>query len=157
MSDLIKSPFQLMDNRISKLEINNQLVSFNQECLIREISKLDYAITDIDESGDNLIGVLHLTIELKGKIDEKEAFSIILNIEGAFEGNKENLNKEQFTKMLELNGSTALYSIARGIIISVSSLCVIDGQIRLPMINMYDLYDKKHKSVEKDAQEEAHE
>ena len=46
---------------------------------------------------------------------------------------------EDFTASLWLNGSTALYSIARGKIETISTTVLNNGKIILPMVNMMEL------------------
>ena len=46
---------------------------------------------------------------------------------------------EEFFTTLWLNGSTALYSIARGKIETISTAVLNNGKIVLPMVNMIEL------------------
>ena len=68
------------------------------------------------------------------------SFSIVLN--GGFVDNLVD-NKDEFEKFLTVNGSASLYGIARGIIISLSSLSMNGGQIILPMVNFFKMREKK--------------
>ncbi|MEG1470311.1 MAG: hypothetical protein RSC31_06670 [Anaerovoracaceae bacterium] len=68
-----------------------------------------------------------------------------MEIEGCFElesSNDENLLKE----MLQINGSAALYSVARGIISSVTSHMCTNGTVLIPMLNMYELKSESKSS-----------
>ena len=64
---------------------------------------------------------------------------LVLN--GCFKDVK-GINKEDFIKLLSINGGAALYSVARSIIISISAQSVVSGSIILPMINVFKLNEK---------------
>lgn len=51
--------------------------------------------------------------------------------------------------MLSLNGSTILYSIARGKIESISSAIFEYGKIELPVVNMNQYFEKEASKAEK--------
>ena len=56
-------------------------------------------------------------------------------IEGCFNAPSE-MGEETFKNMLEVNGITSLYSIARGFVQSTSSQTLLTGSVLLPMINV---------------------
>jgi preprotein translocase subunit SecB len=151
----LESPFQFIDNRIVSLSVKNgHLKDLNDPNLARVIEKLDYTVTDFKELEDGYFGTLLFAIKVNAKLENKTVYSINLEVEGAFGGLNKFGDKNSFLRMLELNGSTSLLSIARSIIITVSSLSTISGQIRIPLINMLSLYEEKHKSEEKDILED---
>ena len=53
------------------------------------------------------------------------------------------MSKEDFFKMLEISGTACLYSIARANIINISSQCLLHGQLRVPMINVFEYVKSK--------------
>lgn len=59
--------------------------------------------------------------------------------EGKFLGNKNSLKREDFMKMLELNGVVALSQLTRSYVLSATALAGINPPVRLPMINIYQL------------------
>lgn len=138
------SPFQFLNNRIIHLEMANHVSDFSDPRLEREIYKLDYYLSGVLETEGQWVGSLVMTIELGAELEEEPAYRLSLAIEGGFAGPVSQLTKKEFTDLVELNGLTTLYSIARGVIISVSAQCGAEGQIRLPMVNLYGLYLKKH-------------
>ncbi|HEX2939183.1 MAG TPA: hypothetical protein VHO66_09740 [Ruminiclostridium sp.] len=146
----LKSPFQLIDNRIEKLNIKNDLINLEDKNLIHEISNIDYKIGEVAEINDEYWGVLQLLLDLKIKKSRKIVYSLSLVVEGAFKGDSKFLGREKFEEMLELNGTSSLYSIARSIITTVSSLSLISGQIRIPMLNIMSLYQTKHQNAKLD-------
>lgn len=54
-------------------------------------------------------------------------------------GNKNSLKREDFMKMLELNGVVALSQFTRSYVLSATALAGINPPVRLPMINIYQL------------------
>lgn len=142
---MIESTFQFINNRIISLNIKNNTINFNSVDLKIELSHIDYHISSNEEIDNGFFGTLILEVTVKAKAKRKNVFSLDLSLEGAFQGEKgDDLDHDKFTQMLELNGSTTLFSIARTIIITTSAMCSIDGQIRIPLINMMQLYQEKH-------------
>lgn len=144
MASIEKSPFQFIENRVNKLEVKNSLIDFSEKSLKREIKKLDYIVTNYSENGELFLGALSLDLEVLIASKSEQSVSFYIQVEGLFKGDKSKINKEQFEKMLEINGSSTLLSIARGIVISISALCSFNGQIRIPLMNMLAYYNKKH-------------
>lgn len=58
-----------------------------------------------------------------------------MSIEGCFTAPDE-IGEELFKKMLQINGITSLYSIARGFIQSTTSQTLMTGNVLLPMFNV---------------------
>ena len=65
-----------------------------------------------------------------------------MDIQGCFKASQET-SKEEFNKMLSINGCAALFSIARSIIVSVTSQSLVQGSILLPMVNIFNLRKEK--------------
>lgn len=143
-----QSPFQLVENRIAKLNIKNGILSLEDKDLSHEISRIDYQVGDIQKIEDKYWGVLQLTIDLKIRKAKKIVYSLSLITEGAFTGDSGSINRKDFQNMLEINGTSSLYSIARSTIITVSALSSISGQLRLPMLNIVSLYQSKHQKID---------
>ena len=103
----------------------------------------EYEIIEIEELDNEIQGVLTLKVlaRVTGNNDKKFEISILL--EGFFVG--ENMDLENFTKMLVTNGSAALYSIARAQILSLSSQSLAGGEFILPMVNFFKAKDLKVK------------
>lgn len=80
------------------------------------------------------LGILNLNINLDVTLN-KQKTSITLILEGCFNASAESLENE-FIYMLNLNGVTALYSIARSIILSISAQTFHSGKITLPMFDV---------------------
>ncbi len=141
--DKIKSEFQLVNNRIININLSNNLFSVNDSKIKKEIRKLDYNYNLIDN--DELhAGILQLFVEIIAlEENEESALQISMGLDGCFTAGKESMDKNQFIEMLEISGTACLYSIARANIINLSSQSIIEGQLRLPMINVYDFVEGK--------------
>ena len=62
---------------------------------------------------------------------------------GLFIGNPQKLSEENFNDMLELNGVVTLSQLARAYVMSVTALSGINPPVKLPMINVISLREKK--------------
>lgn len=81
--------------------------------------------------------------ELEGAADK---FQFV--IEGVFSSSP-SIEDEKFMELLNINGGTALYSIARAKIEAISSLIYDEGKILLPMINIIQYYKEKFEEENK--------
>ncbi|NLU48387.1 MAG: preprotein translocase subunit SecB, partial [Syntrophomonadaceae bacterium] len=64
-------------------------------------------------------------------------------MEGAFAGNAEKLGHQRFTDMLEMNGLITLLHISRAYLLSVTAQSGINPPVKLPMVNVIKLREKK--------------
>ncbi len=127
---------------IRELNISNQLISISEN--VKKGFNMDVDVKDItceDDSGERL-GKVTLDIVVETKKDEEKNGEIYLKLEGGFAASPD-VAEDDFKKMLLLNGATALYSIARGKIESITANVYQNGKITMPMINMYEFYKEK--------------
>jgi len=145
MSKGVLSDFKFLNNRVLSMSIKNSIFSLGDEPLECALRNIDYNVTKIDEIEDSRIGIITFSLEIcaKTKAKKKTVFTMRLELEGAFATNKQ-CPVDEFTKNLELSGTSALISIARSIVIINSGLCMLDGQLRMPMISPIALYEHKH-------------
>ena len=98
----IEAPFQLIDNRITKINVNNSLFSLNDESIKREIVDVDYNVLNIDENEDQFFGTLSVSVKVKAqqrsKKTKNESISISICVEGGFDSGKINCLKKIFLK-----------------------------------------------------------
>lgn len=137
----IKAGFQFIDHRIKRLEIKNgfsDLLGRINYQLSLEVA--DTPATEENENGD-YVGYVSLIVKAKGESPELDgqSISIVLEVEGGFFACKNDVPLEAFNEMLQINGLTTMYTIARCIIISVSAQCCPNGQVRIPMLNMMEV------------------
>lgn len=137
----LAAPFQFIGNRILNLTIKNDFVVFNDKSLDSRNLDVDYDINDIREQNEERFGIITLSINSELKQDER-TFILHLDIEGCFITPIET-DENVFKSMLSINGCTALYSVARATIISISSQVFNSGKVVLPMLNIVALNEKK--------------
>lgn len=141
----IKSDFQFIGNRIVEFTIKTE----NSTPGKLEVKyDVDYSINNIVEKDDVRIGKLDFFVAIEGKTtDGNIPLSIRLVMEGGFIANKEKVSKELFVDLVEKNGLIVLSQISRSYIIGATSLSGISPAIKLPMINVFSLIEKKKQNV----------
>ncbi len=147
----ILSDFQFAGNRVSSFSIETKDIE-TKRAKTNISFDFDYDTKAFEESEERNIGELEFVVSVRAKIKNAILFKIDLKMEGLFMGNAGKLSKEGFMDMLELNGVVTLSQLARAYILSVTSLSGINPPVRLPMINVVALRDKKKKK-EKESQD----
>lgn len=139
----IMADFQFLGHRVSKLVLDTKLV---EEKGPSNVSfDFDYEVMDLDllEEDNRFLGIIQLIVQVKAKIKNKVLFKIDLKMEGAFAGNAEKLGHQKFTDMLEMNGLITLLHISRAYLLSVTAQSGINPPVKLPMVNVIKLREKK--------------
>ena len=145
-----ESPFKFVGNRVVELAVKNDFVGLDPaDSEMEDTLDSDFQIKNISENEGELCGILHLAVQADAQKEDKR-FSISLILEGCFQSKME--DKDGFAKLLALNGTTALYSIARSLILSVSSQSLSGGQILLPMINVFRMHEIKENTKNQTAE-----
>ena len=89
---------------------------------------------EVVENDNKISGIIEVNI--KASLSSgKQKYVISLSIEGCFEAPSD-VGEEDFRTMLQVNGITSLYSIARGFVQSTTSQTLIAGNVLLPMFNV---------------------
>ena len=137
----IMADFQFLGHRVSKLVLDTRLV---EEKGPSNVSfDFDYEVLDLLEEDNRFLGIIQLIVQVKAKIKNKVLFKIDLKMEGAFAGNAEKLSHQKFTDMLEMNGLITLLHISRAYLLSVTAQSGINPPVKLPMVNVLKLREKK--------------
>lgn len=136
MNDQYLSKFQIVGTSVKKLKIKNDFIIFDNNNNLKRKIDVSHEIISIDilDERKTFFGILLLNIQASISSGKKK-YVIDVSIEGSYEAPVE-LGEENFREMLQLNGITSLYSIARGFIQSVSSQTLASGSILLPMFNV---------------------
>lgn len=148
-SNQVIADFQFVGNRVCKFEFETKDINAS-ESKAKLSFDFDYNILNIEEHDDRYVGYIEFIVIIKAKIKNLNLFKLNLIMEGAFTGNINKLDEEQFREMLELNGLTTLSQLSRAYILSVTSLSGISPSIKLPMINVIALIKQKNSSDNKD-------
>lgn len=130
------SAFQYLGSRITDVKIKNDFIELGNSNNIKKSIDVSHEIISIEEinNGESLSGVIKVNIKVIEKIDNHK-YNVTMSIEGCFAAPVE-IGEDTFKKMLQINGITSLYSIARGFIQSTTSQTLISGNILLPMFNV---------------------
>lgn len=143
----IQSPFQLQGCIIRQIEEKNNLVFLPSTEQLETTVNIKNAFDDIRKNEqDNCLEtnfILDLNFTAVSNEKEKE-YSIHIVLDGFFTFSKD--DEDEFKNMLLLNGNSALYSIARSYIITISSISLTSGQFVLPMINFVKLLEESKKA-----------
>ena len=98
-----------------------------------------------DEKAKEYIGILALYIEMQVENEEKK-MKLGMELHGCFQSNEvaETWEKE-FRELLQINGTAALYSVARGLVMSITGQSYTGENIVLPMVNVFRLHGENEK------------
>jgi len=140
----IMADFQFVGNRVSLFNLKTKMVDIKGKRVSPEF-EYDYTITECKKTDEHYFGVVEFIIKGKARAGRVNLFNIDLIMEGAFVGHPDRLTKEKFEHMLEQNGIATLSQISRSFILSVTSQSGIKPPVRLPMVNVIVLNEKKKK------------
>ncbi len=137
----VMADFQFLGNRVSKLVIETKRIEEKGRAELTH--DFDYKIAETSQQDHSFLGTLQLSVQVKAKIKNKILFKIDLVMEGAFAGNSDKITEEKFIEMLEMNGLANLMNISRAYLVGVSAQSGINPPVRIPMINLRKLREKK--------------
>lgn len=138
----VMADFQFIGNRVSFFNLETKMVETKGKKVVPDF-QYDYAVNEYEEANGKHFGIIEFIIHGKAKVGKINLFKIDLTMEGAFIGNPDALTKERFEEMLEQNGIVTLSQISRSFLLSVTSQSGINPPVRLPMINVVALNEKK--------------
>lgn len=138
----VLADFQFIGNRVSSFVLDTKLVDTKGQKVTADF-QFDYNILQCDIENERHIGIIEFITHGKAKVGRNILFKIDLAMEGAFLGNLGILTTERFKEMLEQNGLVTLSQISRSFLLSVTSQSGINPPVRLPMINVLALNEKK--------------
>lgn len=144
----IESSFKFIGNKIEHLEIENGFLLFPKREDLTNYIDVEYEIAAVYKTEDSITGYLKLYINIEIKKNDEEnpcSFKANLILAGAFVDDPA-IDEESFRSMLSLNGSAALYGIARAFILSISAQCAENARITIPMVNFFKMREEKAKA-----------
>lgn len=142
----IKAKLQMVGNRILELNIENDFVylDLNSENIQRKIN-ITHKISEPYFLEENVLArnlIMDIGLTISDIIEEENLkLSVDLKLEGCFCIEKGGLD-EELEELISVSGTAALYSIARGIISSITSQTCTNGTVLLPMVNMIALKEQ---------------
>lgn len=134
---------QLLGTNIHKLEFNNDFIAYcDNENVKKELdTSCDILEVSYEDDEEVYIGTLALYVDIE-ITDGEAGGQMIMHLEmhGGFASERAAaMTEQEFTKRLEINGTAALYSIARSIVLSITSQANMGEAVMLPMINVFRL------------------
>jgi len=136
MSNQYLSDFQIIGSSIKSLKIENDFIGLSNDSNIERTLDVSHSVASIEtiNNGESFLGTILLNIKTSASLDKKK-YTVDLLIEGCFNAPAK-VGENSFNGMLQVNGVTSLYSIARGFIQSTTSQTLVSGSILLPMFNV---------------------
>ena len=136
MSEKYLSDFQIVGTSIKSLKIKNDFVALEDRNKVKRKIDISHCLGAIEKNEEDAFLSGTIVLNIKVAISEgKKKYNLDLAIEGCFIAPIE-IKEEVFVGMLQVNGITSLYSIARGFIQSISAQSLAAGSVLLPMINV---------------------
>lgn len=143
------SDFQIVENNVLNVRINNRIFLHRakKENLKRSFD-VDYNIAHVSKSDNEWWGILEVMFNITASTLEsnKGVLDFSISINGLFKA-PDTMPEQQFVAMLELNGLTALYGVSRSIITAISSIALDEERIILPMLNIRQIVELKHREL----------
>lgn len=138
----------LRDVVITELSLKNHLAAHGRFDENTHTIDMDYNVVDLDDSNENFY---RAKLELITKVIVKNKKTTIFNLKVKHLGflaapKPVYQSTEEFVKAVELNGLASLVSYARANIASLTGLTFCQGNLVLPMINIFKLQELKEKS-----------
>lgn len=136
MNNKYLSAFEYIGSRITNFRIKNDFIDLIDSEKVKKSIDVSHEILNVEtfNEGKTFSGVINVNIKVSEKID-KHKYNVTMSIEGCFTAPVK-IGEDVFKKMLQINGITSLYSIARGFIQSTTSQTLMSGNILLPMFNV---------------------
>lgn len=142
----VLADFQFLGNRVNRLVLETRLNGEKDRANVTY--DFDYKVSEIERKENNFWATMSFIVHVKAKTRNKIFFKIELEMEGLFAGDAEKISQEQFSDMLELNGLITLLHISRSYLLSITSQSGIQPPVRLPMVNVLKLRDKKARQTQ---------
>ena len=131
---------QYKNSFITECSITSNLLDIGEDAVLETAVKVAVSKLSLSDDKKEKLGRVRLTLDGNCSVpensDAKLEYHIVLIGEFSTVAATKN---EDFNASLWLNGSTALYSIARAKIETISTTVLNNGKIILPMVNMMEL------------------
>lgn len=148
--DEIASGFSYIGSSIKECKIDNSIIGLRSDAQYALALDFSTHLLPLDKEESFRRGRVLLNIGCKVTVetDEDAKTNIDFIIEGEFSASKD-MDDATFTKMLMVNGVSALYGIARGKLEVITALTYHQGKISFPMINVLEFLKEKQEQDNK--------
>ena len=133
----IATGIKLVGTTIKEISVENNIVNVQKEA--KRSFGLNINEPSFENIDEGLFSQMAIDFEVEIEQAEDRNFKLELSLEGAFLSEK-NTEKEDFKQLVIINGATALISIARGKIESITSNIFDSGKVVIPFVNVIDYY-----------------
>lgn len=140
----VQANFQLLDHYISEFTLNVfERIATDKKLEID--ANIGFQIVNLNK--EDLIGQIELGYEIDILDNERKVgkITIVMNALFTAEGD---IKKEEFERMLQINGATTLSHLSRAYINSATALSGMPT-ITMPLINFYEFFDNAVKEENK--------
>ena len=135
----------LFDNcSIRKMEIVNDAISLTMSEKMTLGLGAETEYLGVSNDRHHAVVTMQIDVEAVRESDKSTSF-IKTTIEGRFSADS-SLDQDDFYKKATLNGSAALYSVARGKIDAITGAVFANGKIDIPFVNFIEYYKESSKN-----------
>lgn len=132
----VEADFQLLDSYISEFNLNVfEKIGLDKQLEID--ANIGFQIVNVDEK--DLVGQIELRYEIDVLENNKNLAKIIIVMNALFKGEGK-ISKEEFERMLKINGATTLSHLCRAYINSATALSGMPP-ITMPLINFNEFFN----------------
>ena len=135
--NMIVPGIKMAGSVIKKIVMENSIVDTTKEA--KRTMGMSINEPYIAESDGDLFAQMTIDFEIVVEQDEEQKFKMNLSIEGAFVSD-EGASKEEFKKLVAVNGAAALIGIARGKVEAITANTFNAGKVVMPFVNVIDYY-----------------
>ena len=135
--NMIVPGIKMAGSVIKKIAMANSIVDISKEA--KRTMGMSINEPYIEESDGDLFAQMTIDFEIVVEQDEEQKFKMNLSIEGAFVSD-EGASKEEFKKLVAVNGAAALIGIARGKVEAITANTFNAGKVVMPFVNVIDYY-----------------
>lgn len=133
---------------VTEMMMKNQLAAHGKFNENTHVIDMDYDVLDVDDTQDDMY---HAKLALTTKVFVKEGKETLLNFKikhlGLLAAPKPVYETtDDFLKAVELNGLASLVSVARANISSITGIVFCQGNVTLPLINIFKLQKMKEEA-----------
>jgi len=159
-ADKALASFQFLGSAVKSLTYGSELINYQEASSGKKKLEIGFTVQQITNGGGSEppkaspdangfdLGVLDAKLSVKFYEDEsrKACLSMKVVMQGAFLSDIP-VTEEVMREFLETNGAAALYSVLRAYVKAFSALFLDEGDIVLPMLNMYKLNEEANAQV----------
>lgn len=142
----ITADFYMRGATITELKVDNQIAELAPD--MQKRFGLDISDPMITQEEDNYYGdiAISVIVEVESEDIVKSTFELTLN--GQFSSSL-NTSKEDFERLVMINGASALYGILRSKLETISATVFSDGKILVPFVNVIEFYKARAEEIAK--------